>query len=154
MGIRIDISEDMPENEIVIKCKELDDDIQKIYQFIQELQTGKMDIICYRGNEEYYIPVNDILFFETDVESVYAHTVDNAYRVKYRLYELEESLPNNFMRISKSTIFNIDYLHSIEKNITSASLVKMKESHKQIYVSRRYYKDLKKRLEVRRFYEA
>ncbi|MEG0578156.1 MAG: LytTR family DNA-binding domain-containing protein, partial [Bacilli bacterium] len=68
-----------------------------------------------------------------------AHTIDNAYQVKYKLYELEEILTNNFMRVSKSTIVNIDYIYSIERNITSSSIVEFQNTHKKVYVSRYYY---------------
>ena len=44
--------------------------------------------------------------FETEEKVVYAHTKDDMFQVKYRLYELEEILPGYFMRISKSTILN------------------------------------------------
>lgn len=82
---------------------------------------------------------------------IYAHTLNEVYQVKYKLYELEEILPQNFIRISKSTILNINHIYSITRNITSASLVEFKNTHKKVYVSRGYYKVLKlKLLEKRR----
>ncbi|WP_332525109.1 LytTR family DNA-binding domain-containing protein [Terrisporobacter sp.] len=44
---------------------------------------------------EYYISLSDILFFETEENTMSAHTIDNVYQVKYKLYELEEILPKN-----------------------------------------------------------
>ena len=73
------------------------------------------------------------------------------YEVKYKLYELEGILPNNFMRVSKSTILNVNYIYSITRNLTSSSLVEFKNTHKKVYVSRYYYKPLKIKLsEMRR----
>lgn len=74
--------------------------------------------------------------------------------IKYRLYELEEILPKYFVRVSKSTILNVNQVYSIDKNITSSSIIKFSKSYKQVYVSRNYYKILKQRLEERRNYEA
>ena len=59
----------------------------------------------YQGDRSYYLPLEDILFFETDGKEILAHTIDQMYTIKYRLYELEEILPGYFMRVSKSTIF-------------------------------------------------
>jgi len=69
------------------------------------------------------------------------------------LYELEEMLPNNFVRVSKSTILNVNQIYSINRNLTSSSLVQFYKSYKQVYVSRNYNKILKQRLEERRNYE-
>ena len=60
-----------------------------------------------------------------------------------KLYELEEILPRKFVRISKSSIVNSDKIYSIQKNLTASSLIEFKNTHKQIYVSRSYYKLLK-----------
>jgi len=150
MKVRIDVREDC-EEEIVIKCRKADEDILRIRQYIMDMPQKMPDITYYKENHhEYYMPVGDVMFFETDDETVYAHTADDAYRVKFKLYELENFLPADFVRISKSTIINVRHINSIERNIASASLIKFYESYKQVYVSRFYYKNLKQRLKERR----
>ena len=111
-------------------------------------------LIFYKNDTEYYLNINDILFFETSENSVEAHTEKEVYKIKYRLYELEEMLPNNFVRVSKSTILNVNQIYSINRNLTSSSLVQFYKSYKQVYVSRNYNKILKQRLEERRNYES
>ncbi len=93
------------------------------------------------------------MFFETSADGVYAHTKNDAYVVKLRLYELEKELPDSFMRVSKSTIINLSKIMSLQKNITSSSLVRFMNSVKEVYVSRMYYKELKLRLHERSYYE-
>lgn len=90
------------------------------------------------------------MFFETSGTSIHAHTSDNFYQVKNKLYELEKILPSNFIRVSKSTIINVKHIYSIEKNITSSSIVQFSNTHKQVYVSRNYYKLLKQRIDQSR----
>src|SRR5699024_681198 len=97
----------------------------------------------YKKETEYYLSLTDILFFETDAKTVYAHTAKDIYETKYRLYELETLLPAYFMRVSKSTILNCREIYSITKSISASSLVEFKNCHKQVYVSRNYYKTLK-----------
>ena len=74
------------------------------------------------------------------------------YQVKYRLYELEEFLPGHFLRISKSTILNTEKVYAIRRNLTASSEVEFQNTHKQVFVSRAYYKSLRHKLEEKRNY--
>lgn len=143
MKIRIELDSKIKENEVVIRCNELKEEIIKIQKIISELIDEKKEMVFYKDNTEYYVSIDEILFFETEENSIYAHVLNNVYQVKYKLYELEEILPRNFVRISKSTIVNIDHIYSITRNITSSSLVEFKGTHKKVYASRFYYKVLK-----------
>lgn len=94
--------------------------------------------------------MNDILFFETADSGVVAHTGNDLYEARYKLYELEEILPGFFMRVSKSTILNTTHIFSINRNLTASSVVAFENTHKKVYVSRYYYKPLIRKLEERR----
>lgn len=153
MKIRIEVVDDLSEDEVLIRCGRVDDTIQKIHQYILEQSLQSSKITFYKQNQEFYFPLDDVLFFETEGEHIYAHTADDAYRIKYRLYELEEILPRNFVRAAKSTIVNITQVYSITRNLTASSLVKFLDSHKHVYVSRYYYQDLRQRLKERSSYE-
>lgn len=149
MKIRIEIEDGIKEDELVIKCRELTSSIQKLQQYVLEQVSSVPKITFYKQAEEYYFSLEQVLFFETNQDRVYAHTKDDVYQIKYRLYELEEILPLEFTRVAKSTIINMKHIFSIKRNITAASLVRFHNSHKQVYVSRSYYKILKERLEER-----
>jgi len=146
LKIRIELIENLTEDEVVIRCGQVDHTIQKIHKYLLEQSLLSTKITFYKQNQEFYFPLEDILFFETEGEHIYAHTVDDAYRIKYRLYELEEILPRYFVRAAKATIVNILQMHSIKRNITASSLVQFLNSHKQVYVSRHYYSELRQRL--------
>ena len=153
MKIRIELVNDLAEDEVLIRCGRVDDTIQKIQQYILEQSSLSSKITFYKQNREFYFPLDDILFFETEGENIYAHTVDDAYRIKYRLYELEEMLPRQFVRAAKSTIVNVMQVYSITRNLTASSLIQFINSHKQVYVSRYYYRELRQRLNERSTYE-
>lgn len=140
------------EDEIIIKCSEINSTIQKIQEVVKQ-SSQKVNLTFYKENMEYYLSLKTILFFETSGSGINAHTTGEIYKVKNKLYELEEILPDNFARVSKSTIVNINHIHSIDKNITSSSLVQFNKSYKQVYVSRNYYKELRQKLGERRNYE-
>lgn len=150
MKVSIEIVGDLHQNEVIIRCSKLDEDIKRIYDILMDAAKEAKYPVLYKGNVEYYLPMNDILFFETSDNSICAHTVDDVYNTTYHLYELEEILPRYFMRVSKSTILNINHIYSISRNITASSLVQFMNTHKQVYVSRNYYKALKLRLEEKR----
>lgn len=153
MKVRIELIDDMTEDEVLIRCGQVDDTIQKIHRYILEQSLSCSKMIFYKQNQEFYFPINNVLFFEIDGEHLYAHTANDDYRVKYRLYELDDILPRNFVRASKSTIINIMQVYSITRNLTASSLMKFVNSHKHVYVSRHYYKELRQRLNERSNYE-
>jgi DNA-binding LytR/AlgR family response regulator len=148
--VRIEIDPDLVEEEVVIRCSEINSAIAEIQQKIMDAGSKEQQLVCDDGEKDYYIPMNEILFLETEGGRVRAHTADCMYQVSYRLYELEELLPNYFLRVAKSTILNVHHVRSILKNITGASEVEFDNSKKRVYVSRSYYKALKERLEHRR----
>ena len=148
MKLRIEVTDGSTEDEVVIRCGRVDDTVQKLQAYILSMNTPK--IVFYKGAQEYYLPLDEILFFETDGELVYAHTKNDAFRVKFRLYELEEILPHSFQRAAKGTIVNTAHIYAINRNLTASSQVKFAGTHKQIYVSRHYYGLLKQKMNERR----
>ena len=150
MKVKLVIDETLVEDEIIVKCRELSDEIILLQKHIKNLKQESNKICLSKNDMEYYIDTKDILFFETTNTEVCAHTVDDVYYIKMKLYELEEMLKNNFTRISKSTVINIDQIYAIEKNIYSSDLVIFKNSHKKIYVTRVYYKSMKEKLQESR----
>lgn len=149
MKIKIEIVEDLKEEEIIIKCRKVDHRIQDIQQKITET-IKKPELVLYTEKEEYYIPLEDVCFFETSDNSVHAHTAGDSFKTKFRLYELEELLTGDFIRVSKSAIVNVKQILSLKRNLPSPSLIEFYNSHKQIYVSRFFYKSLKERLKEKR----
>ena len=150
MKVRIEVDEDNEEDCIIIHCKTLDERILKIQEILSECNETYKIILLYKLEKAYYFPLDKILFFETENKEIRAHTQNEIYKTEYKLYELEELLPGYFMRISKSTIINLNYIYSISKNITSSSMIEFAECRKQVYVSRNYYKALIERLEEKR----
>ncbi|MDN7145498.1 LytTR family DNA-binding domain-containing protein [Liquorilactobacillus mali] len=147
MKIRVEIDKEVKETEVVIRASEQTADVKKLYEEISRKIINKR-IKLFQGTTEFYINSSNILFFETDERIVNAHTRNDLFETHLRLYELEKLLPQNFMRISKSAITNLDEVYTLTRSLTG-NLIAFHESYKQVYVSRRYFKDVKKRLESR-----
>ncbi|MDO5294160.1 MAG: LytTR family DNA-binding domain-containing protein [bacterium] len=150
MRIRIEVDDQMEENEILIRCGKLMEEVYELQKLLTGTFSEKKEMVFYKEEKEYYIPLKEILFFETDPAGICAHTIKQMYQVKYKLYELEELLPRNFMRVSKSTILNIDRIYSITRNLTASSVVEFQNTHKQVYISRYYYKAVKEKIKEKR----
>lgn len=150
MKIKIEIDENLTEEEIVIRGSSLTEEMATVQKAVADLLARKQTLTFYKNETEFYIPLDEILFFETEDGGISAHTASDVYAVKYKLYELEQVLPRNFIRVSKSTILNASKVYSVERNLTASSVVAFANSHKQVYVSRYYYKSLKISLEEKR----
>lgn len=135
------------DEEVIIKCKMITPEIIKLQQILSDQSTEAAQLTLYKGNTEYYIDPANIIFFETEGNIVSAHTVDDIFETKMKLYELEELLRGSFQRVSKSTIANVNEIYSICRNLTASSVIEFRNTHKQIFVSRNYYKALKERIE-------
>ncbi|MBD5531829.1 MAG: LytTR family transcriptional regulator [Lachnospiraceae bacterium] len=146
MKIKIEIDEQLNEDEITIRCRELNDQIEQLQKAVREINASSQRYVFQKGESQYYLSLDEILFFEADDHHIYAHTKNEVYETKYKLYELEKLLPSYFLRVSKSTVLNMREVLSIKKNLTSASLIEFRNSDKRTYVSRSYYKMLEMRM--------
>ncbi len=149
MKFKVEIDENCIEPEVTVKCRELSPEVIALQKALTSPGVGSQTLSLIKEDTEYFLSADDIIFFETDERSVSAHTVDNVYLTKYKLYEIEKMFPLTFMRVSKSAIVNVNKIYSITKGISSC-FIQFAGSIKQLYVSRMYYKPLRDRMDERR----
>ena len=111
MKVRLEIDDSLKEDEIVIRTKEYTEELK---QLISNFKS-KPSIQFFKQDTEYYLDLDAILFFESDNGTVYAHTVSDMFSTTQKLYELENILPNFFLRISKSGTTSRKRTHKIDK---------------------------------------
>ena len=70
------------------------------------------------------------------------------YRLKQRLYELEQQLPSSFIRINKSTLANESALDRFTVTVAGSVDAVFKCGYTE-YVSRRCFSEIKRRLEAK-----
>jgi DNA-binding LytR/AlgR family response regulator len=84
-----------------------EDKIEHVRNFI----NGKITAVGTNPNDRYIFKLSEITHFEAEGPIVYAHTIDqNKKRVHYQMQELENALPENFVRTHKSYIANVDHV--------------------------------------------
>ena len=150
MKVKIEIEEGLAEEEIVIRCPKLSDSVIALQNYISKQGNGKRCLSLKSGETEFFVPIEEIYFFETEGRELRAHTADRIFSCGYKLYELEELLPGSFMRISKSTIANLDFVYSITRNLTASSVMEFTGTRKKVMVSRAYFKVVTERLKARK----
>lgn len=150
MKIKLETDQNLTEDEIIIHCRELNEDILKLQQQISRLASERSQLEVMKKDTSYYLSPEDILFFESADNYTSVHTTTDIYRASYKLYELEEILPVTFMRVSKSTILNTGKILGIRKNLTGPSQVEFKGTEKKAFVSRNYLKLLTEKLSQKR----
>ena len=145
MKLTIDKNELYLDPEIIVKCKEIDDLLQDIISYIgiaDKKMVGEVD------GELFFIPLNNILYFESVDKIVYIYTDKQVYRSSAKLYVLEEQLADTyFSRVSKTTILNLKKLNSV-RSAKNAKLEGILVNKEKILISRQYVAEIKKRLGV------
>lgn len=140
MKIKIFIDKEHDE-EVVIYAHEKTELVDKI----ERLVKGDGNIVAKRDRVSYNINLCDVVCFTSDDNKVFAHSGKEMFEVDDKIYELEESLPDNFLKISKSCIANIDQIKSFDATISGTLAVNFKNGFRD-YVSRRRMKHVKERL--------
>lgn len=104
-------------------------------------------IVVKNGSDIKIIPLDDVQYIEAYDDYVKIH-VEGKYHVKKQTMSYyEKNLPNQFMRIHRSYLLNINYLNKIE-SFEKNSYVAILKNGKRIPISRNSYSDVKQRLGI------
>ncbi|MDR0878251.1 MAG: LytTR family transcriptional regulator, partial [Treponema sp.] len=123
MKISINTDEQCTETEITVICNRMTDDIEKLLAAIRMLDmklTGRKD------KRHYVLEAADIIYIESTDRRTFLYTVENVYESPFRLYELEAKLADrDFLRASKTCLFNINHIQSIEPDLDRRIILTM-----------------------------
>ncbi len=141
MKIKVFIDKDHPE-EVHIYAHEKTKIIEGIEQVIE---NNSFSLVGYMDEESVKINLLDVHCFGVEDNKVYALTETERLRLKQRLYQLEEKLPDNFVKINQSCIVNINKIDRFKADFSTSLSVILKNGYKD-YISRRQLKSVKERL--------
>ncbi|GIN38089.1 LytTR family DNA-binding domain-containing protein [Heyndrickxia sp. FSL K6-6286] len=147
MQIKLIIDEKIEETEIQIHANTFTDEIEQIMKFLKSSKTEVID--GYLQQEIYMLKISDIFFVYSEGTKVYFQTDEDEYESKLKLYEVEEILEKDFVRVNKSTLVNISKI-SFMKMEKIGMMQLVMENGTTAHVSRKYLKNLKKRLGIGR----
>ena len=136
------------EDEIIIKCHSLSDDINELicrYAAVNQ-RFSKDKLIGYDNNGICMLEVGEIYYFDTIDNRVFAYCKKDVYEVREKLYQLEELLISyHFMRASKSMIINLDMIKYLSPAF-GGRFEALLENDEKVIISRQYVPVLKERL--------
>lgn len=116
--------------------------ISRVYKSIRK-------IFAMQNNDIFIIDVLDIILFFSEGKYNYCKTKEEIYKIKEKLYYLEEILPvKDFIRISNSVIININHVKCFNTSIIGKIIVKFKDGSEES-VSKRKTSEIMKFLKDR-----
>ncbi len=132
------------EDEILIYSKHKTELIEKIEALCSDENT---EIIGYIDRDGIKLDVSDIHCFVVEDNRVFALTQDRKYKLRQRLYNIEEMLDESFVKINQSCIVNLNKIRKFSASVSGTLNVTMKNGYSD-YVSRRNLKKVKERMGI------
>lgn len=138
------IIDKVKEEEVTVTVHERSALTEQIEALVKQ-HTGTDRIIAFAEDEMKQLSFADIECITVLDGKTYAIDVENKrYRLKQRLYELEELLPSSFIRINKSTLANEKRIARFAASFSGAVDAVFQCGYRE-YVSRRCFTEIKRR---------
>lgn len=143
MKITIQDLSEGEEEEIIIRCRGMDEHMMKL---VYAVKAGREKLTVFREDKLFRIPPSSVYYFEAVDNRVFAYLEKDVYETKCKLYELEERLRGtDFFRATKSTVINLAKAESLSPAFNGRFEVSMKNGE-CLVISRQYVPALKEKL--------
>ncbi len=150
MKVVLDVKKEHKEISITIHCPEVDDTVQKLLDLFKSFPIRPPLFVGIRDKKKHLLKPEDIRYFYSENNTVYAVTEKGHFKITEKLYELEKILPaGKFVRLSKSVIANLYELSHFEASFNGTLCVYFHSGEKE-YVSRHYAGKIKEILKLNR----
>ncbi len=131
------------EEDIILRCHELNTDMLHL---LQSLKATKNGLVGIKGEEIHRLSMDDIFYFEVVDNRAFFYCRENVYESKLKLYEFEKLCKDsNFFRASKSMVLNTDKIDFVAPFFSGRFEVTLQNGEK-VMVSRQYVGVLKKKM--------
>ena len=120
----------------------------EIVKAIEQLfENEKFELIGYTGSQGILLCPESVCCFIVEDDKTYALVGKQKLRIKQRLYQIEERVGKDFIKINQSSLANITQIERFDASISGTIHVKFKNGYSD-YVSRRNLKQVKERLGI------
>lgn len=143
MNIKVFIDKSK-EEEVLVFAHERNALVNEIERIVQE---NNLELVGYKENEAGKLKLFDVNCFISENNKVFALTNEKL-QLKLRLYQIEEMLDENFIKINQSCIANIRQIEKVQATFSGSFQVVFRNGYCD-YISRRNLKSVKERLGVR-----
>lgn len=146
MKIKLDIQEKYEELQVRVCNSQVDEGTRELYEQLKELFES--EVVAYDNEQQVMLVLSDIVRIYSANKQVFASTESGDYRIRERLYEMEEKLPEKqFVRISNSELVNVKKIKRLDTSITGTIRMYLKGDI-ETFVSRRNVAKIKKALGI------
>lgn len=146
MRVNLFVSRDIEEPYADIHTNELTDNITKAMSILESDDSNDM-LAVKKGSDIALLQFSDVYMFRVENKQVKVYTESSEYLVKKPLYQLEESLGSDFVRISKTTIVNLKKVERVAPSLKGMMFIQLKNGLKD-NISRKYLPDFKQALDL------
>ena len=133
------------EEKVVIYAREKNRQIEAIQKLVAE---SSMELMGWRDREMTTLKPADIFCVTVLDGKVWAICEKEQFLLKQRLYEIEQLLPETFVKIHQSCLANLRKVERFDASISGTLMLRFQNGHRD-YVSRRQLKHVKERLGVK-----
>lgn len=134
ISISTNINNNLKDDEIkiIINASNNSEYLNKIIQNIQSVSDNIDTIVGAKDNNLSILNVQDILYFYSCNQNNYCKTKTDIFRIKKKLYELEENLDKKaFIRISNSCIANVNHIESFDLSKIGNIIIKFVDGSRE-----------------------
>jgi len=142
MKVELNIDKKFGETIVTISTNKVNDEIQNLVNYIENKEDYFIGVL---GGKVRLLNTEDIIRVYVEDRKVYVVTVEGRFIVRKKLYEVQNTLTKDFIKISQSEIANIKYIHSLDLGLRGTIVISYKNSDIS-YVSRRMLKEFKMKL--------
>ena len=144
MKLELNIDEKVKETLVVVSANKIDKEVQNLINYIEYSSEYLIGIVEDKAS---IIDIDEIIRVYIEDRKTFVVTVKDTYVVKKKLYEVENMVTRNFIKISQSEIANIKFIKNLDFSNAGTIVIKYKNSDIS-YVSRRMIKEFKLKLGI------
>ena len=146
MKVNLFVSRDITEPHADIHTNELTDNITKAMSILESEESSDM-LAVRKGSDIALLEFSEIYMLRVEDKQVKVYTKNTEYLIKKPLYQVEETLSSDFVRISKTTIVNLKKIERVAPSLKGMMFIQLKNGLKD-NISRKYLPDFKNALDL------
>jgi len=144
MKIEIKVEPNILEPVIVIQTPKVTSEVMAWIERFEEAEVKHSSLMAKRDDKIFIVEPKQIEIIRTEGGDIKLYNREaQRYTITKPLHEIQEWLGSGFVRISKSSIINIDRVDHISQSFKTSMYVVMKNGITD-YISRKYWADFKK----------
>ncbi len=146
MKVNLFISKDIKKAHTDIHTDKLTENISKAISILEDEDINEM-ITVKKDSDLIFLELNNIFMFRVENKKVRVYSENKEYLIKKPLYQVEESLNSDFVRISKTTIINLKKIERVAPSLKGMMFIELKNGLKD-NISRKYLPEFKNALDL------